>query len=37
MIMHNGDDVCPFAYSSAAAKEIFIEIATRTNTTISYP
>ena len=37
MIMHNGNDVCPFDYSSAEAKEIFFEIATRTNTTISYP
>ena len=37
MVMYNGDDVCPYAYSSITAKNIFIEIAVRTNSTISYP
>lgn len=37
MIMHNGNDVCPYTYSSTAAKAIFEDIAERTNSTICYP
>ena len=37
MVMKNGNDVCPYEYSSATAQSIFEEIADRTNSTICYP
>ncbi len=36
-VRHNFKSVCPFNYSSLAAQTIFLEVATRTNSTICYP